>query len=133
MYKSAKEFKRETGQKDCSLSAIPLRKRKQSTNNESNLTSISKKQAQIKEALPPPTNKPTSPKEMRTPPEKMSQSLPKQFNFSEISKSTQNTKDQQVTSSFVNEQTMKFERIGELNNPQKPPKQNDRKDPSMEC
>ena len=101
------------------------RKRKQSSNNESNLTPTNKK----------PSKEPTSSIEMEAVPEieLMSQSLPEQFYTPTLIKSSKTTKEEQTTNSFVNQQTMKFERIGELNNPQNLSKLDGGKNSSMEC
>ena len=69
---------------------------------------------------------------METDTELMSQSLPEQFFLSKVTALPKGIKDEQTTSSFVNQQTMKFERIGELNNPPSLIKPDGGKNPSME-
>ena len=94
------------------------RKRKQTVNNE-NITSINKKPAQIKDKQLSPNNK-TTPMEVETEAELMSQSLPELFYSSKSNESLKDSKEERITGSFVNQQAMKFEKIGELNNPQNP-------------
>ena len=104
------------------------RKRKQSSNCENTIIPTNKKPAQAKDTQIV-SDKPT---EMETDTELMSQSLPEQFLLSKATTLPKGIKDEQKTSSFVNQQTMKFERIGELNNPPSLIKPDGGKNPSME-